>query len=92
MTPEEAAAKGGDPFLTIAKEIRNERRSQDQTWGEQNHTPEQWMVILTEEVGEACRAVLQRRSRNYRTELIQVAAVAQAAIESYERQGGAFDV
>ena len=77
-------------------EVLAERKKQDEKWGIQNHMPEIWMLILGEEVGEAQRAVLEAICPNgnkldgewlkeYRKELIQVAAVAIAAIESLDR-------
>lgn len=59
---------------------------QDCKWGEQNHAPEKWITILTEEVGESAKAALEENPDEYRKELIQVAAVAVAAIECLDRQ------
>lgn len=81
------------------QEICEERDKQDIRWGEQNHPPEVWLMILGEEVGEATRAaleawasdpVLYQTSRDmwlghYRAELVQVAAVAMAMVESLDR-------
>ena len=82
----------------IIGEVIDERIRQDAKRGEQNHIPVVWMAILGEEVGEANRAALEALApcgnpignkldwlRNYRDELIQVAAVAVAAIESLDR-------
>lgn len=65
--------------------IAAERRRQDKKWGEQNHDRFKWLSILGEEVGEANRAALEEHSDEYREELVQVAAVCVAAIESYYR-------
>ncbi|WP_320053956.1 MazG-like family protein [uncultured Acetobacteroides sp.] len=80
---------------SIFEEIKNERLAQDAKWGEQNHKPIEWVAILTEEVGEVSKEALENhfkeyyrdvdRLANYRKELIQVAAVAVAMIESLER-------
>jgi NTP pyrophosphatase (non-canonical NTP hydrolase) len=67
-------------------EIRNERNRQERSWGVQNHQPEHWLCILFEEVGEASAAMLKNQMTQYRTEMVQVAAVAVAAIESFDRQ------
>lgn len=83
----------------IMQEILEERKKQDEKWGEQNHSPEIWSLILTEEVGEAAQAMLEahfnaqvsQRKRgdsrwdDARSELIQVAAVAVAMIASLDR-------
>ena len=76
-------------------EIKEERQKQDIKWGEQNHKPIEWIAILTEEVGEASKSALEahfqkcywdaEKLKNYRSELIQVAAVAVAMIESLDR-------
>ena len=63
-------------------EIINERTLQDKKWGKQNHSSFVWLAILGEEVGEANKAILQ--SNYYRNEMIQVASVALAAIESLD--------
>lgn len=65
--------------------IRDEREKQDDKWGEQNHHPLKWMSILMEEVGEASKAILEEDNVNYVDELIQVAAVVVAMIESHQR-------
>jgi len=79
---------------SIYNEIFEERKRQDDKWGEQNHHPYKWLSILMEEVGEASKAVLEcdfkGSSRDYtlnsyRMELVQVAAVAVAMIECLDR-------
>jgi len=74
----------------ILKEIKKERVKQDNKWGEQNHSPSDWLMILGEEVGEVNKAALEAKFGGgtlieYRKELIQVAAVAVAMIECYDR-------
>ena len=67
-------------------EIAAERSAQDKRWGVQNHQPERWLMILAEEVGEANKAILEGDLQNYRVEMIQIAAVAVAALECFERK------
>lgn len=72
-----------------------ERKLQDAKWGEQNHEPADWMLILGEEFGEVCKAALEAKFNGdklpdaclseYRMELVQTAAVAVAAIEALDR-------
>ena len=69
----------------VLDEIAAERARQDAKWGEQNHHETIWLAILAEEVGEAAAAALQERKDGYRAEMMQVAAVAVAAIESFDR-------
>lgn len=67
--------------------IKEERKRQDAKWGEQNHHPLYWLAILQEEVGEAAKACIEHNAFDYQKEMIQVAAVAIAALESLARQG-----
>lgn len=69
----------------VLDEVNQERLRQETKWGEQNHLPSFWITILGEEYGEACHAILEKDSVNYREELIQIAAVAVAMIESFDR-------
>jgi hypothetical protein len=69
----------------IVMDIRDERDEQDRKWGEQNHPQVCWVAILAEEFGEWSREVLERDFLAARNELVQVAAVALAAIESIDR-------
>ena len=73
-------------------EIGAERRRQDEIWGRQEHDPERWLAILTTELGELAEAVLQAKGEGkaewwpaYRSGLVQLAAVATAAAESFDR-------
>ena len=71
--------------IDIETEVLHERSRQDEKWGEQNHKPIVWAAILGEEQGEICKATLENRTDEYRQELIQLAAVAIAAIECLDR-------
>jgi NTP pyrophosphatase (non-canonical NTP hydrolase) len=75
--------------------ILNERISQENKWGMQNHTPIEWCAILMEECGEVSKEALEfhfkkyykqnGQLQRYEKELIQVAAVALAMLESLGR-------
>ena len=69
----------------IIKAIISERQNQDDKWGEQNHGVYKWLAILGEEVGEANKSALEKRKKELIDELIQVAAVSVAMIESIGR-------
>lgn len=76
----------------IAYEVMKENSRQDKKYGkERNQHYYTWMVILGAEYGEACQAALAftgedvDKGHHYREELIQVAAIAMAAIENYDR-------
>lgn len=71
-------------------DIKTERNDQDRRFGPQNHDPYVWLTILMEEVGEVAQAYNDYREKGrsiilYREELVQVAAVALAMIECYDR-------
>jgi NTP pyrophosphatase (non-canonical NTP hydrolase) len=82
------------PLLRVLTDVANERDAQDCWFGEQNHEPEVWLAILTEEVGELTRAMLAARFPQYqhgkcgtmRDEAVQVAAVAVAFVEYLDRR------
>ena len=66
---------------TLYGDIRRERQRQDDKWGKQRHPFDTWITVLTEEVGEAAERSLKGDRAGLRKELIEVAAVAVAAIE-----------
>lgn len=71
----------------ILREIYGERLEQIAVWGDQLHSQLAWLAILTEEVGECAKEIQDKSEDQLRDELIQVAAVAVAAVESLERRG-----
>lgn len=80
----------------LLAQIAAERRRQDELWGLQDHAPERWLAILVTELGELGEAVLQAKGegrpewwRTYRSGLVQLAAVATAAAESFDRRASA---
>ena len=72
--------------------ISAELARQDRKWGDQSAKPMLlWLAILTEEVGEVAKAILEGAEgaldvEPLRRELVQVAAVAVAALEALEKQ------
>lgn len=80
---------------SVLNEVFSERFRQDAMWGEQNHSPTEWASILGEEVGEVSRAIneitfnhpgyREKARQDYRRELVEVAAVAVAMVESLDR-------
>lgn len=70
---------------SVLKDVKAERVRQNILWGRQDHNPDRWLTILVEEVGEVAKAIQEGDKKNYREELVQVAAVAVAAIESLDR-------
>lgn len=89
-----------DPTLREVPPLRAvwmERVKQDAKWGEQNHDDLYWLAILGEEFGEAAECVTKTHARPpdpqaeeyadlLEYELIQVAAVCVAWVESIRRR------
>jgi NTP pyrophosphatase (non-canonical NTP hydrolase) len=70
----------------VFRSIALERKRQDDKWGIQNHDPLVWFAIAGEEFGEVAKALVQRESvQMLRAELVQLAAVVVAFIESLDR-------
>ena len=70
--------------LILANIIR-ERERQDDLWGkatERDYTPEKWLAVLVEEVGEVAKSIQDGEVENLKEELTQVAAVAIAFLET----------
>ena len=77
-------------YWAVIDDIIAELERQEQKWGtDRVHEPALWAVVLGEEYGEVCRALLERDPDAYVAELIDVAAVAISALRSVilEKQG-----
>lgn len=77
--------------ISVFNDIHQERERQIAKWGEQRAPDNPWLAILTEEVGEVaqeiCHAYIGRGSKDaLYAELIQVAAVSVAWLESLREQ------
>ncbi len=53
--------------VPIISEIYEERDRQDAKWGPQHHTPEEWAMILVEEMGEWAGEILAEHLTRPRT-------------------------
>ena len=72
----------------VINEVMLERQAQEAKWGVQNHDDFGWLPILAEEFGEVANSMNEMQpGSDIEYELIQVAAVAVAWIESRRRQG-----
>ena len=76
--------------------VQDERDRQQKKWGIQTHSIPEWMTILGEEYGEACKAGLETEHRgasleHLETELIQVMAVAMAILSGIRIKRGSAD-
>ena len=87
----------------VLQEVYQERVAQEGKWGQQNHVPTDYFVILAEEFGEAGKEVVEARFtrlpskrldhlQNLREELKQTAAVAVAMIEALDRNAAKWGV
>ena len=81
-----------DATLAVCEEVRAERARQRLKFPDDDRSPFEFLAILGEEYGEACRAAVQADRglgswRHYRQELIHAAAVALAAAEAMDRSG-----
>jgi len=80
--------------IDILKRIEKERKRQDAKWGVQDHGDFKWNTILMEELGEVSKECFELDQGDYKAahrrdeELIQVAAVAVAWLESVARRRG----
>ena len=79
------------PQEKIIDQILQERKRQDMKWGIQNHNHANWLLILTEEIGEAAKEANEIHFRDgdvekLKTELIQSAAVIVSWLENIERR------
>ena len=77
------------------RDVNDERNRQEDKWGEQNHDPLTYLVVLMEEVGELSQAALHLRfggpaADGLRKEAVQTAAVALAIIEALDRKKWTF--
>lgn len=70
----------------VVKRIRAERNRQDAKWGRQSHSMTKWLVILGEEFGEACEALLEGDREKFEHEITQASAVGVAILEVFERR------
>jgi NTP pyrophosphatase (non-canonical NTP hydrolase) len=73
--------------------LQMEAHRQIEKFGKQDHLPDRWMTILTEEVGEVAKEICNQHDSpcqlvydNYEKELIQVAAVAMSMLENFQEQ------
>ena len=76
---------------TIIDRVIAEVVKQNNKWGTPNNSPDKWAVIIIEEIGEVCRANLEDDSEGYIKELVQVAAVAISAAESFNKHKNGSD-
>lgn len=72
---------------SIIRDVLAERLRQRETGKKDSLSPERWLVVEGEEIGEVAKAVLEGLDENYYDEWIQVMAVALAALEDFKLKG-----
>ncbi|TGD83400.1 hypothetical protein EU557_03425 [Hymenobacter wooponensis] len=78
----------------VIKDVLTERVRQHNKFGYQNRPPFEWFLILSEEVGEVAKECVEMQFNDashphsnpaaYRKELVEVAAVALAALQNFD--------
>ncbi len=78
---------------TVLQEIRIERNRQDHQWGgpvnDDGHRAGDWLGFIDDHLGRAKQSIVNRvliTEDDYRQNLIEVAALAVAAVESLDRK------
>ena len=66
-------------------QVAAERQRQLEKWGQQFHDNPIWLAILTEEVGEVAKAILENDGDQCMDELVQIVAVIETWVESLDR-------
>jgi hypothetical protein len=74
----------------VLAEVARERQAQDKEWGgpvhdDNEHGPSDWMAFIRDKGNKALEA---RTDEEYRKRLVQIAALAVAAVESLDRLMG----
>lgn len=61
----------------LLHQVVEERKRQDEKWGRDfpARTDDEWLTVLTEELGECARAILEHDGDNLIVEILQCAAV-----------------
>lgn len=68
--------------------VSQERDRQDEKWGtDRSHlNSDRWLTVVTEELGECARAILEDKHVELKKELIQLTAVCLAWLEQFPNQ------
>jgi len=82
----------GRAYDRVVEDIKSERELQDYKWGgpehDDTHKPEEWQTFIVEHARRAVHAAWGRPAPgdDYRQQMIRVAALAVAAVESEDRR------
>lgn len=70
----------------VIEDVKAEIARQDAIWGKQTHPGFKWACLLTEEMGEFAKAILEKDILHAREEIIQVAALAAQVADAIDRE------
>lgn len=73
----------------IVAQVHDERENQDAKWGadhDDKHGEGDWTRLIVRQLGQAEYAIESDQMSTWRQQMIQVAALAEAAVESYDRK------
>jgi len=94
MWPPGQSEEETEDLLTVLQEIATERWRQDCHWGgpahDDTHTPYEWERLLHERVYHLTDCVGEAQAR-YRRALVEIAALAVAAMQAWDRSHPAED-
>lgn len=75
--------------LTLIQELCDERERQDAQWGgpihDDQHSAAEWVALATRQLGLAVDDGTGQGQERFRRQMLRVAALCMAAIESYDR-------
>lgn len=79
-----------DEAQSALQSVREELDAQVREWGITNHPPEIWLALLAKQMGHMADDILDHRIHRaligtYRQELVELTAVAMAALECFDR-------
>ena len=75
--------------MSVLREIAAERERQDEQWGkfhDEHHTPGEWLALLREREFKIGTAVKRDDYADLRKQLVIMAALSVAAVESMDRK------
>lgn len=74
--------------IDIFEEVLHERAIQDLRFGRQPANALLWLGVLGKVFGKLCQALLMSDTKKAQSKLVQLAAVAMAALEAYRTESG----
>jgi hypothetical protein len=86
----DAIRQRADSFYRVVNEVSSERKRQDDEWGgtehDDQHDTRDWTGFLLDQCYRTDKAAMRGDLSEYRERLVKVAALAIAAVESFDRK------